>query len=51
VVSIAVYDGGMYGYTSGYYVVFENKSVSKMNCIPWTEQKYSNMYNYTCAME
>ena len=50
VVSIAAFDNGAYGSTSGYYVVFENKSVMKMNCEP---NKVlggfgTTVFNYTC---
>jgi hypothetical protein len=50
VVSIAAYDGGIYGCTSGYYVVFENKSAVKMNCKPVYSGNLMTA-DYTCKVE
>lgn len=50
VISIAAYDGGIYGHTSGYYVVFENKSVWKMNCEPIYSGNFMTNH-YTCTAE
>lgn len=48
VVSIAGYDGGLYGHTSGYYVVFENKTPSYMTCYPEPHLYGAIAFNYTC---
>jgi hypothetical protein len=52
VASIAAYDGGMYGYTSGYYVVLENKTPNYMMCYPISSSHHneSAAYNYTCSL-
>ena len=49
VVSIAAFDHGLYGATSGYYVIVENKSVGKMIWNPIRNGSISVIY--TCTTE
>lgn len=49
VVSIAAFDNAGYGQTSGYYVVFENKTPSYMKCYPGSYHSNLMAYNYTCV--